>query len=71
MNLEQVRRDFDEIARLAEDGASGADRYDGLLLDWTRARPRTFWTSAAGSAASPERWPREDIGSSRSIVRRR
>jgi ubiquinone/menaquinone biosynthesis C-methylase UbiE len=29
---EQVRSDFDEIARLAEPGASGRDRYDAFLL---------------------------------------
>jgi SAM-dependent methyltransferase len=31
-STEQVRSDFDEIARLAESGASGRDRYDALLL---------------------------------------
>lgn len=31
-STEQVRSDFDEIARLAESGASGRDRYDAFLL---------------------------------------
>ena len=32
MSTEQVAADFDEIARWADDGASGADRYDAFLL---------------------------------------
>jgi 2-polyprenyl-3-methyl-5-hydroxy-6-metoxy-1,4-benzoquinol methylase len=31
-STEQVRSDFDEIAQLAESGASGRDRYDAFLL---------------------------------------
>ena len=32
MNTVRVRADFDEIARLADSGASGTDRYDRFLL---------------------------------------
>jgi 2-polyprenyl-3-methyl-5-hydroxy-6-metoxy-1,4-benzoquinol methylase len=32
VNPEKVRNDFDEIARLADDGESGTDRYDRFLL---------------------------------------
>jgi SAM-dependent methyltransferase len=32
MNNEQIRRDFDELANLVDDGASGADLYDNFLL---------------------------------------
>ena len=32
MDTDRIRKDFDEIARLADPGASGTDRYDEFLL---------------------------------------